>query len=201
MRYSNVSVRSRAHRVCSAWRRCPIAGARAGWRAGRASTMACSQGDDTDRRHRPAGSPDRRLPHVVVSGSGNRVVVERVGSLNVSGMDNEVRWERSLQGEAPRVVTPASRTSCTRVTPAADAGPRRQCAAGEKPRRHPAPAPASAPRRRPTTPPRARRRRQRSRGPRQDGRTAGGEAERPDAAPRLRVAAGDRERQHQHHYA
>jgi hypothetical protein len=84
---------------------------------------------------------------VVVSGSGNRVTVERVGSLNVSGIDNEVRWERSLQGDAPRVVTSGLKNSVTRATPTeastASAAP------VEKPRTPPrapaAPPPTAAP--------------------------------------------------------
>jgi len=108
--------------------------------AGRASTMACSKEttrlDGIGQRVRLTG--DCRV--VVVSGSGNHVVVERVGSLNVSGMDNEVRWERSLQGEKPRVVNSGVRNVVSQVTPAVEAGRAAGAAPPEKPAA-PAPAP------------------------------------------------------------
>ena len=113
--------------------------------AGRTSTIACSKEttriDSIGQRVRLTGD----CPAVVVSGSGNRVVVERVGSLNVSGMDNEVRWERSLQGDAPRVVTSGIKNVVLRATPTGDAGPGAGAAPPEQPRSvSPPPPPARA---------------------------------------------------------
>jgi hypothetical protein len=114
--------------------------------AGRVSTIACSQ-----ETTRISGAGQRvRLTgecrSVVVSGSGNRVVVERVGSLNVSGMDNEVRWERSLSGDAPHVVTSGIKNVVTRATPASDANASAGAASPQQPgSTSPAPVPAPAP--------------------------------------------------------
>ena len=55
---------------------------------------------------------------VVVSGSGNRVEIERAGTINVSGIDNEVRWQASLQGDAPRILNSGLKNVVTRATPA-----------------------------------------------------------------------------------
>ena len=123
------------------------AGARQSGSAGTTKTMECSQDttriDGVGERVRLTGE----CPTVVVSGSGNRVLVERVGSLNVSGMDNQVRWERSLQGDAPRVVSSGIKNTVTRVTPAADASPAATAAPPEKPRKSsPPPPPPPAPR-------------------------------------------------------
>ena len=49
-------------------------------------------------------------PAVIVSGMENRVRIEAVGRLHVSGFNNVVAWERSLQGDTPEVV------ECHRVT-------------------------------------------------------------------------------------
>lgn len=113
--------------------------------AGRTSTIACSKEttriDSTDQRVRLTG--DCRA--VVVSGSGNRVVVERLGSLNLSGMDNEVRWERSLQGDAPRVVTSGMKNVVLRVRSTGGAGSSAGAAPPEQPRSvSPPPPPARA---------------------------------------------------------
>jgi hypothetical protein len=120
------------------------AGAQQAGDGGRASTIPCSKEttrvDSIGQRVRLTGD----CRSVVVSGSGNRVVIERVGSLNVSGTDNEVRWERSLQGDAPRVVTSGIKNVVMRVKPAAGAGPGADAAAPEKPR--PATPPPPAPR-------------------------------------------------------
>jgi len=89
----------------------------------RATTMACSEQttriDGVGQRIRLTGE----CRTVLVSGSGHRVVVERAGSLNVSGMDNEVRWERSLQGEAPRIVNSGINNVVKRAIPVGEAGP------------------------------------------------------------------------------
>jgi hypothetical protein len=99
------------------------AGAQQAGDAGRTSTMACSKEttriDGAGQRVRLTG--DCRV--VVVSGAGNRVVVERVGSLTVSGVDNEVRWERSLEGDAPRLVTSGIKNVVLRARPTGDADP------------------------------------------------------------------------------
>jgi hypothetical protein len=113
--------------------------------AGRTSTIACSKEttriDSVGQRVRLTG--DCRA--VVVSGSGNRVVVERLGSLNLSGMDNEVRWERSLQGDAPRVVTSGIKNVVLRIKPTGDAAPVAGTAPPEQPRSvSPPPPPARA---------------------------------------------------------
>ncbi len=115
--------------------------------AGRTSTIACSEEttriDGIGQRIRLTGE----CPEVVVSGSGNRVVVERVGSLNVSGMDNQVRWERSLQGEAPRVVSSGIKNTVTRVTPTGESNPVATAPPPAKPRKtSPPPPPPAAPR-------------------------------------------------------
>jgi hypothetical protein len=115
--------------------------------AGRTSTITCSEEttriDGIGQRVRLTGE----CPTVVVSGSGNRVVVERVGSLNVSGMDNQVRWERSLQGEAPRVVSSGIKNSVTRATPTAESNAAASTPPPEKPRKaSPPPPPPPAPR-------------------------------------------------------
>jgi Protein of unknown function (DUF3060) len=55
---------------------------------------------------------------VVVSGTGNRIVIERVATINVSGIGNEIRWESSLQGDAPRVISSGLKNVVTRVQPA-----------------------------------------------------------------------------------
>jgi len=114
--------------------------------AGPTRTIACSKEttriDGIGQRVRLAG--DCRA--VVVSGSGNRVVVERVASLNVSGVDNEVRWERSLEGDAPRVSTSGIKNVVSRARSTGDAGPRASAAPLEQPRSvSPPPAPATAP--------------------------------------------------------
>jgi hypothetical protein len=112
--------------------------------AGRTSTIACGKEttrvDSIGQRVRLTGD----CREVVVSGSGNRVVVERLGSLNVSGMDNEVRWERSLQGDAPRVVTSGIKNVVLRATPSGDAGPAASAAPRERPRNVPPPPAAGA---------------------------------------------------------
>jgi Protein of unknown function (DUF3060) len=113
-----------------------------GQSGGRTSTIECTEEttrvDGVSQRVRLTGECQK----VVVSGSGNRVTVERVGSLNVSGMDNEVRWERSLQGDAPRVVSSGLKNSVIRVTPAETSTA--SAAPVEKPRARP-PAPTSPP--------------------------------------------------------
>lgn len=160
MRYSNVFVDLGLIGLFALAPLSRSVGAQQAGAAGRATTVACSQEttriDGIGERVRLTGE----CRTVVVSGSGNRVVVERVGSLNVSGMDNEVRWERSLQGEAPRVVTSGIKNVVTRVTPAAAAGPVAGNAPPEKPRTSPpaatpprAPAPAAPAPPRATAPP------------------------------------------------
>jgi len=90
--------------------------------AGRTGTITCAEEttriDGVGQKVRLTGE----CRTVVVSGSGNRVVVERVGSLKVSGMDNQVRWERSLEGSAPQVVSSGIKNVVTRVTPATSTG-------------------------------------------------------------------------------
>jgi hypothetical protein len=112
--------------------------------AARATTIACTKEttrlDGIGQRVRLTG--DCRV--VVVSGSSNHVVVERAGSLNVSGMDNEVRWERSLQGEKPRVVNSGIRNVVSRVTPAVDTGRVAGAAPSEKPAAPPPAPPRTA---------------------------------------------------------
>jgi hypothetical protein len=116
-----------------------VASAQQSGGSGRTTTITCSNEttrvDGVGERVRLVGE----CRAVVVSGSGNRVLVERVGSLNVSGMNNEVRWERSLEGDAPRVVTSGIKNSVIRVTPTETRAP--APAAPEKPRSAP---PASA---------------------------------------------------------
>ena len=108
--------------------------------AGRTGTITCSEEttriDGVGQKVRLTG--DCRT--VVVSGSGNRVVVERVGSLKVSGTDNQVRWERSLEGSAPQVVSSGIKNVVTRVTPASGTG----TAAGPAPPKKPG-SPSAAP--------------------------------------------------------
>ena len=121
------------------------AGAQQAGGAGRPSTIACSEGttkiDSIGQQVRLTGE----CRTVVVSGSGNRVVVERVGSLNVSGMDNQVRWERSLEGDAPRVVTSGLKNVVTKATPASNAGPATGAVpTGQPPSASRAPGPAGA---------------------------------------------------------
>ncbi len=125
MRDSDTSLAIALIAVCGFVPLSAAAGALQTGNAGPASTIACSNQttriDGVGQRVRLTG--DCRT--VVVSGSGNRVVVERVGSLNVSGMDNEVRWERSLEGDAPRVVTSGIKNVVMRATPAATSVPAR----------------------------------------------------------------------------
>lgn len=81
------------------------------------------------------------------------MVIERVGTVNVSGLDNEVRWEYSLQGDAPRIVNSGIKNVVTRATPTSDAGPGRSAASTEKREkpRSSAPAPRTPPAPAPTT--------------------------------------------------
>jgi len=44
-----------------------------------------------------------KCPVVSVEGSGNRVRIEAVERLHLSGCDNTVTWERSLKGETPEI--------------------------------------------------------------------------------------------------
>lgn len=111
--------------------------------AGRTGTIACSEEttkiDGIGQTVRLTGE----CRTVVVSGTGNRVVVERVGTLKVSGMDNQVRWERSLEGSAPQVVSSGIKNVVTRVTPAGGTGP---AAGATPPEKSPSPSPAPPPR-------------------------------------------------------
>ena len=92
---------------------------------------------------------------VVVSGSGNRVVIERAGTINVSGIDNEVRWESSLQDDAPRIINSGLKNVVTRATPAS-IGTGGNPARAEKPRStSPAPPRSSPPPPAASTPPAA----------------------------------------------
>lgn len=113
---------------------------------GRTTTMACSEEttriDGIGQRVRLTGE----CPTVVVSGSGNRVVVERVGSLNVSGMDNQVRWEHSLQGDAPRVVSSGIKVVVTRATPTGAASPAATAPPAKPQKASPPPPPPPSPR-------------------------------------------------------
>jgi hypothetical protein len=118
MRYSgeaSVAVTSIVFVVCAL---SAPSGAQQSRSAGRTGTIACSEEttriDGIGQSVRLTGE----CRTVVVSGSGNRVVVERVGSLKVSGTDNHVRWERSLEGSAPHVLNSGIKNIVTRVTPA-----------------------------------------------------------------------------------
>ena len=86
-------------------------------RSNRVKTITCSEKttrvDGMNQQVRLTGD----CHVVVVTGSGNRVVIERLGSVNVSGMNNEVRWERSLQGDAPQVANSGLQNSVSHVPP------------------------------------------------------------------------------------
>jgi hypothetical protein len=89
---------------------------------------------------------------VVVSGTGNRVVIERVGTINVSGIGNEIRWESSLQGDAPRVISSGLKNVVTRAAPA-NVGTGGNPAPAGKPKSTAPPPPRSSPP--PSSPPAA----------------------------------------------
>jgi hypothetical protein len=83
---------------------------------------------------------------VVVSGSGNRVTIERTASINVSGMNNTVEWEESLEGDKPKVISSGIGNSVTRAKATAAAR------APKGDRAAPATPDASGTTRKPTTP-------------------------------------------------
>ena len=158
---------------------------------------------DANRRRRAAASADRRLSHRrrqrLRQPRGDRAC----RPINVSGIDNEVRWQASLQGDAPRILNSGLKNVVTRATPA-NIGTGGNAAPAGKPRSasadtailtactaafHTACSRASV---------------LRFASCRRAGigrRPSQREAERPDAEPRLRVPVGERQRQHERHHA
>ena len=116
-------------------------------RSNRVKTISCAEKttrvDGMNQQVRLTGD----CQVVVVTGSGNRVVIERLGSVNVSGMNNDVRWERSLQGDAPQVANSGLQNSVAHVPPTETLSPSPAPAPTAS-----APAPAKPPSTRPASP-------------------------------------------------
>ncbi len=95
--------------------------------AGRRQTFHCDGVPVTVRGRRDAVHLVGQCPAVTVTGSGNRIVVDRAGSITVTGHANTVSWGGGLTGAAgtPRVADTGSGNVVRRgARPAEDRRPR-----------------------------------------------------------------------------
>ena len=94
--------------------------------SGQKRTIACGSGETvqvTGQRNTLTVTGDCRK--VDITGAKNTVSIEAVGSIEVTGTDNDIIWHRAIGGNAPRVSANGAGNTISRAD-ASETRPRRQ---------------------------------------------------------------------------